>query len=131
VKEITVVAGVIFNERGEVLLAQRASPPPHRGLWEYPGGKIENSETPEEALQREIQEELELAIKVERFIGEFCHEDEHFKVKILAFAAKSLSEKFQVKYHLDVRWVQVGQMKEYKLLPADEPIFPALISLKN
>jgi mutator protein MutT len=131
VKETRVAAAVIFNSQGQVLLAQRAEPEFLKGLWEFPGGKIEDSESAELALHREIQEELELRIKIDFLIGEFTNTYQNHSVRILAFAVQALNADFQVRDHLDVRWVEPHELQNYRLVPADADIFPALISLQN
>jgi len=130
-QEILVAAGVIFNDQGQVLIAQRAEPDFLKGLWEFPGGRIEAAESPEAALHREIKEELEIKIKIDCFIGEFTNTFRGRSIRIFAYAALALSNDFQVIDHLDVRWVEPMDLKNYALVPADEVIFPALISLKN
>ena len=124
---ILVAAGVIFNKRGQILLAQRGEPEFVKGLWEFPGGKIEKSERPEMALHREIQEELELPIEIDFLIGEFEHTYQLHTIRIQAFACRALDEKFKVNEHLDVRWVEPDDLKNYPLVPADENIFPTLL----
>jgi 8-oxo-dGTP diphosphatase len=131
VNETRVAAGLIFNDQGQVLLAQRAEPDFLKGLWEFPGGKIEDGESPESTLHREIQEELELKIKIDFLIGEFTDTYQNRTVRILAFKALALTTNFLVKDHLDVRWVNPSDIAKYDLVPADKPIFPALISLKK
>lgn len=128
--EIRVAAGLIFNDQGHVLLAQRAEPEFLKGLWEYPGGKIEEGEEPEQALHREIQEELEIKIGIDFLIGEFTDSHRDRTIRILAYACKAVSTNFQVKDHLDVRWVAPHEIKSFPLVPVDQGIFPALESIK-
>lgn len=129
--EIQVAAGLIFNDQGQVLLAQRAEPEFLKGLWEFPGGKIEDGEQPETTLHREIWEELEIKIAIEFLIGEFSDTYKGRTVRILAYVCKALTTDFKVIDHLDVRWVTPEDLKNYQLVPADKPIFPALITLKK
>lgn len=129
--EIRVAAGLIFNDQGQVLLAQRAEPDFLKGLWEFPGGKIEDGEKPEVTLHREIWEELEIEIAIDFLIGEFTDTYKSRSVRILAFACRAITTEFKAIDHLDVRWVAPEDLKNYQLVPADKPIFPALISLKK
>lgn len=128
--EIRVAAGVIFNQQGQVLLAQRAEPEFLKGLWEFPGGKIEDGEAPEATLHREIQEELELKIAIDFLIGEFTDTYQNRRVRILAYACKAITTQFKANEHLDVRWVNPEDLMQYPLVPADKPIFPAFEARK-
>ena len=67
---IDVVAAVIQNEEGKILIAQRNLKKSQGGLWEFPGGKIEPNETKEEAIIREIKEEMDIDIEAKKFIGQ-------------------------------------------------------------
>jgi len=128
---IDVAAAVIFNDRGQLLIAQRSEPEAARGLWEFPGGKIDPGESTEEALHREIQEELEMKIEIDFLIGEFVHDYENHTVRILAFACKALSEKFEIREHLDVRWIEPSDLKDYQLTGADLEIFPTFLRMSG
>jgi 8-oxo-dGTP diphosphatase len=130
-KVIDVAAAVIFNDKGEVLIAQRAEPEILKGLWEFPGGQIERGESKEDALHREILEELSITIKIDFLIGDFSNTLNERTVRIFAFAAQALSNDVKVTDHLDVRWVQPSELKKYSLVPADDAIFPAYLALKK
>ena len=67
---INVVAAIITNSEGKILIAQRNFKKSQGGLWEFPGGKIEPNETPEEAIAREIKEELNMDIKCDNYFDE-------------------------------------------------------------
>lgn len=130
-KEINVVCAVIFNSSGQVLIAQRQEPAHLRGLWEFPGGKVEDGEDVEGALHREIEEELAIKIKLVRCIGQFPFDATSFRMNLLAFEAKAINEDFQILDHLDVRWVWPNDLQNYRLSPADDPVFPALLTLNR
>lgn len=128
---IPVVCGLIYNSKGQILLAQRAEPDHLKGFWEFPGGKIEVGEDPEVALKREIQEELALEIHTLRKLGEFPFNTSSLKLELIAYEAQAKSDQFQILDHLDVRWVEVFEIKNYKLSPADIPIHISLVSGLN
>jgi mutator protein MutT len=131
VKTIDVVCAVIFNKDGNVLLAQRKEPDHLKGLWEFPGGKVEDGEDRELALHREIEEELAIKIKIARKIGEFDFDAKTFRIHLIAFEAQALTEAFQLNEHLAVHWVKPEEVSQYKLSPADFPVFPAYLKLKQ
>ena len=86
---IVVVAAVIERD-GAVLLARRKPGGPHGGLWEFPGGKVELNELPEEALAREIYEEFGVAVEIGEFIVASVHAYAHVAVDLRAYAVRLL-----------------------------------------
>ena len=84
---IVVVAAVIERD-GAVLLARRKPGGPHGGLWEFPGGKVERGELPEQALARELYEEFGVAAEVGQFIVASVHAYAHAAVDLRAYAAR-------------------------------------------
>lgn len=126
---VQVAAAIIENDRGEILLAQRAEPEALRGLWEFPGGKVEDGESLHEALIREITEELALEIRIRTFLGEFPYSYSGGTIHIQAFVASAQGNEFKIIEHLDVRWVRAEKIKDYPLAPADEPVLQAYLKL--
>src|ERR1700733_5917692 len=129
VSEIPVVAAIIRNSRNQILLAQRSEPAELRGLWEFPGGKIEDGESEEQALLREIDEEIGIAITIEEKLGDFpCFGGRH-QILLHVWTAIALSDKTEARVHLDVRWVDLADIGKYPLTPADRPVFQAYLAL--
>lgn len=120
--EIQVAAGIIRNDAGEVLLAQRAEPPVLCGLWEFPGGKIEDGESASDALIREIKEELDLDIRVERLFGIYIYPIGQRQLVLHIFLAVAAVRVFKVLDHLDARWVSKADFNNYELVPADQAV---------
>ncbi len=83
---IDVAVGILMKPNGDVLLGQRPDGKPYPGYWEFPGGKVENGETPEAALIRELREELGVEVEVERllWLGEHFYEDERLTHHVVA-----------------------------------------------
>jgi mutator protein MutT len=129
--EILVVAAVVINSRGQVLLAQRKRPESLKGLWEFPGGKVEANENDESALKRELKEELELEIEDIQPIGIFPTESSECRIRIQAFTCRARSDGFVIRDHLDVRWVEKRDVQRYSLVPADLAIFYSLFSAES
>ena len=96
------------------------------GKWEFPGGKLEPNETPEECLQRELMEELSIQTRIGSFIGESIYEYDHGAIKLIGYEVEHLSGEFVLTVHDDMKWVGVGELLEYDLAPADVPLITIL-----
>lgn len=108
---------------GRYLLARRGPEGSGRGCWEFPGGKIEIGETQQQALLREIHEELSFDLKKLPldFIGENTHQYENLKVKIYLWRAEvDIKPEFKLVDHDHVGWFLVDEIKEVNLSEADK-----------
>ncbi|PEM44285.1 (deoxy)nucleoside triphosphate pyrophosphohydrolase [Bacillus wiedmannii] len=120
-KKVSVVGAVIFNERKEVLCALRSPKMSLPNYWEFPGGKINEGEMRQEALIREIKEELGCLISVGEKIEEVDHEYENIIVHLATYKAYIESGVPKALEHADLKWVQVKKLLELKWAPADIP----------
>lgn len=122
-----VVCGVIVRE-GRILCMQKPRTRyPYTSLhWEFPGGKIEEGETPEEALRRELREEMDYEVEVGGFIGEVRHQYPDFSITLLAFSCTATTADFTMKEHADCRWCRLEEMKELPWCEADWPLIALL-----
>ena len=116
-----VVAGIIYHN-DKILLAQRAIGQKLEGKWEFPGGKIEQGETPEQALVREIREELSIGIENISYYGESIYKYEFGEIKLLAYKAECPQQHITLSVHSQIRWVETKDLLNYDLAPADIPI---------
>lgn len=114
---ILVVAAVILS-RDTILLHQRRKGDTLEGTWEFPGGKVEEGETPVEALTREIREELGIGIRVEEKLGEIIHNYPHAHIKLMAFKALTPTKRIYSNEG-KIRWVSPHEIEGYNLSPAD------------
>lgn len=123
---INVVAAII-KENNKVFITQRGHGE-FKGKWEFPGGKVEEGETPEEAVVREIKEELKSIVKVERFYDEINdkHDDKVFNVKF--FICSLVSGELELTEHLASKWVEPSEIDEKDFMEADKTV---LDNLKN
>ena len=80
----TVTCAIIENE-GKILIARRAADQKLAGKWEFPGGKVEDGESPEECLKRELEEEFGIQVEVGEFITSNNHHYDHISIELLAF----------------------------------------------
>jgi 8-oxo-dGTP diphosphatase len=122
IREITVVAAVIRDEKGRVLLTQRPQDRHMGGLWEFPGGKIDDGEGPAEALLRELDEELGLAAEVGQPLTFAIHEEPGLRILLLFFNARILSGVPSAREGQAVEWASPSELHSYPTPPADAEI---------
>ena len=120
-KTISVVGAVVTNSKGEVLCALRSPVMSLPNLWEFPGGKIEPGERPEESLRREILEELNCTIQVGNHIETTRYEYDKVIVELSTFQSTVVSGEPQALEHAELRWVPVKQLDSLDWAPADIP----------
>ena len=122
---ILVTAAIIINN-GSILIAQRGDNQKLAGKWEFPGGKIEPGETPEECLKREINEELGIIIEIDKFFGESVYRYDTAEVKLFAYKAKWIEGNLKLTVHSQVKWVKPCELAKYDFAPADIPFIEKL-----
>ena len=121
-KTIRVVAAIIkaTNEEGEtIIFATQRGYGDFKGGWEFPGGKIEEGETPQEALVREIREELETEIEVGELIDTIEYDYPTFHLSMDCFWAKIVSGDLVLKEHEAAKWLTCDELDSVEWLPAD------------
>lgn len=125
-KQVHVVGAVIENEQGEVLAALRSPLMTLPNYWEFPGGKIETGETRQEALRREIQEELGCTITVEEAVEDTTYEYEKVIVRLETFMARIVEGQPMAAEHAELRWISKDQLHTLEWAPADIPAIEKL-----
>ena len=127
-KRIEVVAGVIFWE-DQVLCVQRPKNKLHyiSEKFEFPGGKIEEGETKEEALHRELFEELNLATKIKSFFLTVVHEYPDFELTMHTFKCEVDSKELTLHEHVDQKWLKINELTALDWAAADIPIVDKLV----
>ena len=121
-KTIRVVAAIItaINDKNEpIIFATERGYGDFKGGWEFPGGKIEEGETPEEALAREIREELDTEISVGRLIDTIEYDYPKFHLSMDCFFCNIIKGDLVLKEHEAARWLTKGELREVDWLPAD------------
>lgn len=124
-----VVTAAIILKDNKVLIAQRAPGENLAGKWEFPGGKIETGETPQECVKREIREELEVNIDVLDFFGESIYEYHSGTIKLMAYWCKWILGEFTLNVHSQIVWINRQQLDLYDFAPADLPLVEKLKSV--
>jgi 8-oxo-dGTP diphosphatase len=120
------VVAAILLDNGRVLLAQRPPGDPLEGLWELPGGKVEEDETPERCLARELAEECGVTVDVGRMYAASSYNYPHATITLLAYLIDRWRGEFAAHEHSGVRWVSLAEAKHLPLAPADIPIVTRL-----
>ena len=123
-KRIEVVAAVIRSE-GRVFATQRGYGD-FKDWWEFPGGKMEAGETAEEALAREIREELSAEITVERLLKTVDWDYPAFHLTLHCFLCSLSSEEMSLNEHEAAKWLDAESIYSVKWLPADEDVLPLI-----
>ena len=113
------ISAALFMENGKVLLARRNSAGDLPGYWEFPGGKRENNETIFECLEREIKEEFDVRCKALKIFAENIFEYEHGAIKLIAIFAELIDKNIALNVHEEYKWVEIKNLLDYKLAPAD------------
>ena len=129
---IEVAAAVMLRADGsEFLLAQRPEGKVYAGYWEFPGGKVETGETPEETLVRELEEELGIKTKVPCLapLTFASHTYETFHLLMPLYVCRRFEGTAQGREGQAIKWVRPKALRDYPMPPADEPLIPFLMDL--
>ena len=125
---LQVTAGII-KKKERILIARRKAGKHLAGYWEFPGGKLEENETPEDCLKREIREELGIEIRVQAYFMDIIFHYPEKSICLLVYRAEYLSGEVALTDHDKAEWVAVNELEQYEFAPADKPIVVALISV--
>lgn len=128
-KTVNVVAAVIVHE-GKVYATERGYGE-FKGGWEFPGGKIEKGEAPEEALKREIKEELATEISVGQYLGTVEYDYPSFHLSMRCYVCTVISGHLTLLEHIAARWLDKEHLEDVDWLPADRIVVEWLKSCSN
>lgn len=126
-KSISVSCAIIIH-LNKVMVAKRSASMSQPGMWEFPGGKLEEGESPEESLIREIKEELGMEISVDRqlAISRYVYSEEKI-VELIPFLCTWKSGNIQVLEHEEVDWLEIEELRDLNWAPADIPVYNELL----
>ncbi|GAB3520052.1 (deoxy)nucleoside triphosphate pyrophosphohydrolase [Photobacterium alginatilyticum] len=125
-KPVLLVVAAVIEKDGRYLLAQRFDHASQGGLWEFPGGKVEEGETPEQALERELQEELAITTCTGRWLADSVFDYGDKVIHLKGYLSHWQSGELVLHSHQNAVWVEHAEMAAYPLCPADYPIVAAL-----
>jgi mutator protein MutT len=130
---VLVVAAVIHLAHApeKILIVRRGPGQSGAGFWEFPGGKVELGESPEQALHREIEEELGIQIKVQALVGEELHHYPTKSIRLRLYQAETLQEKLTLTDHDDFKWCKPAEIPIDELSAADRPFVSKIMGSKN
>lgn len=126
-KVINVVAAVIFKD-GKVFATQRGYGE-FKDMWEFPGGKVEEGESPEDALRREIREELEVEINVGELIDTIEYDYPTFHLSMKCYACTFAGGSPHLLEHEAAKWLSAEQLLSVDWLPADVTLIPKIAAM--
>ncbi|MGK7376929.1 (deoxy)nucleoside triphosphate pyrophosphohydrolase [Planococcus sp. 1R117A] len=115
------VVGAVITDGDKILCAQRGTEKALPGLWEFPGGKIEQGESPQEALQREIKEEMHCEIEIGEQVEHTVYEYDFGNVHLTTFYCKLLQGKPVLTEHIAIKWLGPDELEQLEWAPADIP----------
>ena len=127
VPEVHVAVGVVCKN-GRVLITRRKPDGLLGGLWEFPGGKVLEGETPEAACIREIREEVNLGVQIDGFVKRIRHAYTHFKIVADVFACHHLSGTIRLKGPVDFKWIRLSDIDKFPFPKANHKFIPELKS---
>ena len=122
-----VVGGLIYQNK-KILICQRKEEGDHPLKWEFPGGKLKDAENNQEALKRELKEELNIKVKIQEFLITTNYTYPDFKVKMHVYECKLISEKITLNEHIGYEWSKIDELKDFKWLDADIQIIDLLLN---
>ena len=130
-KILLVVAVALIDADDRVLIAQRPEGKALAGLWEFPGGKIDQGERPEAALIRELKEELGITVKEACLapitFASYAYPEFHLLMPL--YVCRRWEGFVQSREGQALKWVRAKDLREYPMPPADEPLIPPLVEL--
>jgi 8-oxo-dGTP diphosphatase len=131
VKLVLVAACALIDPDGRVLIAQRPEGKAMAGLWEFPGGKIEAGEQPEQSLIRELREELGITVKPECLapLTFASHSYPDFHLLMPLYVCRRWEGFVEAREKQKLKWVRPNELRDYPMPPADEPLIPHLTAL--
>ena len=125
------VAGGLIIKKNKILICQRSLDNEHPLKWEFPGGKVKIQEEPQQALKREINEELKITIEYPIYLCEYIFEYQDLgkKVKLFFFLIREYSGEISNTVHNQLKWIEIKQLSDYDFLEGDNEIIKKI--LKN
>jgi 8-oxo-dGTP diphosphatase len=122
---IRVTAAILIHDN-RILIAQRGDKDTLAGKWEFPGGKIEDNETPQQCLIREMNEEFGINVAIKGFFAENTYKYEKETIQLLAYHAVWKDGNFSLNAHAAIKWALLNELQKFEFAPADKPFVEKL-----
>jgi len=122
------VAVAIIEKEGRILIARKSREGPLKDRWEFPGGKVEEGETAEECVKREVFEELGIDIAVKECVCACTYNYVHMSVELLAYRASHVSGEVRRHEYQQVQWVMPSELNTYDFPEANRPLINKLMN---
>ena len=120
-EDFVIVTAAIIKKDNKFLIAKRKEG--HlANKWEFPGGKLESNETPEDCLKRELHEEFGIETIIGKYLATSIYDYPHIKIKLMAYEVEYISGEFILNDHQEIKWVTKEDLSNYEFAPADIPI---------
>ena len=123
---IKVSMGIILNSERKILIARRPPEKSFGGLWEFPGGKIEEGESPEEALQRELKEELNIEVEITEGLPPYHYSDKSLEIEFYPFICHCKRDPFELNEHIEALYISKEELDNYLFAPPDYTVLDYL-----
>lgn len=121
------VIAAILEKDGKMLIAKRKKGSTLGGKWEFPGGKLEPGETPQDCLKRELKEEFDIETEIGDFFWSGKFKYNFIPIELLVYKARYISGELKLSEHDDMKWVSRGELNGYDFLDADKPVVRKLL----
>ncbi|OGS61956.1 MAG: NUDIX hydrolase [Elusimicrobia bacterium RIFOXYB2_FULL_62_6] len=122
------VSAAVIRKNGRILIARRKAGDALAGKWEFPGGKLEPGETPEDCLKRELTEEFGIETEIGKFICSSKFEYKHLAMELLVYSVSHIAGDFIPADHDKIEWVRPEDLGDYDFAGADIPVVKLLQS---
>jgi 8-oxo-dGTP diphosphatase len=122
---VKVTAGILTKD-GKVLIARRKPGKHMGGKWEFPGGKIEEGESPEQSLSRELEEELDLRARVGQLLCRVPYEGDGISLELMVYRVDDFDGTPVLREHQEIRWVAPRELRSYELADSDRKVVEQL-----
>ena len=117
--DIVKVTAAILAKDNKIIIAKRGPGDKLANKWEFPGGKIEIDETPEQCLKREMKEEFDIDVSVGEYLGSSIYHYDHISIELLAYRTYWEEGEIDLKDHDEFKWISLEQLTEFDFAPAD------------
>jgi 8-oxo-dGTP diphosphatase len=124
--DVQPVTAAILIREDKVFIGQRKAGKRLEYLWEFPGGKLEEGETPQECLVREMREEFGIEVRTREYFGESVYHYEQGSIRLMAYLVDWTGGEMSPTDHQDCRWVSFDDLENYEFVPADMPFVQKL-----